>query len=186
MIERDKNHPCIYAWSLGNESGCGFNHAAMAGYIRFRDPSRLVHYEGAVREDTTWQTMVENRKRETFQWIYKAPPEELTDFICPMYPRIDQIVAWSKSHVEKSRPMILCEYNHAMGNSNGNLAEYFEAFNTCDGLQGGFIWEWVDHGIKKLDADGKPSRYAELLLLRLWCRRRYNQFYKRDKRPYIC
>ena len=156
MVERDKNHPCIYGWSLGNESGCGVNHAAMAGYIRFRDPSRLVHYEGAVREDTTWQTMLENRNRGIFQWQYKAPPEYMTDFICPMYPQIAQIVEWSRSHVEKTRPMILCEFNHAMGNSNGNLAEYFEAFNTCDGLQGGFIWEWLDHGIRKLDKNGKP------------------------------
>ena len=156
MLERDKNHPCIYGWSLGNESGCGYNHAAMAGYIRFRDSSRLVHYEGAVREDATWQTMLENRKRGIFQWQYKAPPEYLTDFICPMYPRVEQIIEWSKSHVEKRRPMILCEYSHAMGNSNGHLNAYFDAFNNCDGLQGGFIWEWIDHGIRRFDADGKP------------------------------
>lgn len=156
MVERDKNHPCIYAWSLGNESGCGVNHAAMAGYIRFRDPSRLVHYEGAVREDATWQTLKENRQMGKFQWQYKTPPEYLTDFICPMYPQIAQIIEWSKSHVETRRPMILSEYNHAMGNSNGNLKEYFDAFNTYDGLQGGFIWEWLDHGIRRKDKNGKP------------------------------
>ncbi len=156
MVERDKNHPCIYGWSLGNESGCGFNHAAMAGYIRSRDDSRLIHYEGAVREDPDWQVLQENRERGIARWHYQAPSEFLTDFICPMYASIDQIINWSKSHIEIRRPLILCEYSHAMGNSNGHLNEYFNAFNTFDGLQGGFIWEWIDHGIKRLDENGKP------------------------------
>ncbi|MBO5822735.1 MAG: DUF4981 domain-containing protein, partial [Lentisphaeria bacterium] len=90
------------------------------------------------------------------RWQYATPTDYLTDFICPMYPKVEQIIEWSKSHIEKRRPMILCEYSHAMGNSNGHLNAYFEAFNNYDGLQGGFIWEWIDHGIKRLDADGKP------------------------------
>jgi len=139
MVERDKNHPCIYAWSLGNESGCGENHAAMAGWIRFFDPSRTVHYEGASRHATSTKT--DN--------LHLA----ITDYIAPMYDAVDECIAWAKEQKDP-RPFILCEYSHAMGNSNGNLREYFEAFEQYHGLQGGFIWEWIDHGIKQVDENG--------------------------------
>ena len=139
MVERDKNHPCIYAWSLGNESGCGENHAAMAGWIRFYDPSRTVHYEGAT------QTAFLNQKDN----INLA----ITDYIAPMYASVDVCIDWAKEQKDP-RPFILCEYSHAMGNSNGNLKEYFEAFEKYHGLQGGYIWEWIDHGIKQVDENG--------------------------------
>lgn len=138
MVETDKNHPSVIFWSLGNESGYGPNHDAAAGWIRGFDPSRLVHYEGAIRP---WGE----------GW---AGGQRVTDVICPMYPQIKDIVAWSQESKDP-RPMILCEYTHAMGNSNGCLSDYWDAFETQPGLQGGYIWEWIDHGIKQLAPDGR-------------------------------
>ncbi|MCF7689526.1 MAG: DUF4981 domain-containing protein [Cephaloticoccus sp.] len=137
MVERDKNHPSVLVWSLGNESGYGPHHDAMAAWIRQRDPDRPVHYEGAI----------------TFDW---RRGRAATDLICPMYPAIDKLVAWvtDPSNTDQ-RPVIMCEYSHAMGNSNGSLGDYFDAFARHAGLQGGFIWEWVDHGLKKRDAEGR-------------------------------
>ncbi len=77
-----------------------------------------------------------------------------TDVVCPMYASIDEIVAWAERGLDRRRPLILCEYSHAMGNSNGSLADYVEAFETHDGLQGGFIWEWKDHGLAHHKPDG--------------------------------
>ncbi len=139
LFERDKNHACVYAWSLGNESGFGANHGAMAGYLRMRDDSRLLHYQGAM----PFETFVES-----------VPNRFATDFICPMYASVANIVRWSENNRD-DRPLILCEYSHAMGNSNGGLKDYFDAFDRCPGLQGGFIWEWLDHGIRQRDARGR-------------------------------
>lgn len=138
MVERDKNHPSIIAWSLGNESGYGPNHDAMAGWIRHRDPSRPLHYEGAINRD--WQG-----------------GQAASDIVCPMYPEISKLEEWANNRQspDQRRPLIMCEYSHAMGNSNGSLGDYFDAFDRCHGLQGGFIWEWVDHGLKKRMADGR-------------------------------
>lgn len=143
MVERDKNHPSVILWSLGNESGYGPNHDAMAGWIRHYDPSRPLHYEGA-----TWGSMEDHSKIQG---------DRVTDIVCPMYSSIDAIVSWAKDakRADKRRPLILCEYSHAMGNSNGSLCDYWDAFEKYDGLQGGFIWEWVDHGIKQRDAKGR-------------------------------
>lgn len=140
MVEQDKNHPSIIQWSLGNESGVGANHAAMAGWIRHYDPSRPVHYEGAIRSGCLSKQDNQNM--------------HLSDIVCPMYPAVDDIIEWAKNSKD-IRPYIMCEYSHAMGNSNGNLKEYFDAFEQYHGLQGGYIWEWVDHGIKQVDKDGR-------------------------------
>ena len=140
MVERDKNHPSIIVWSLGNESGYGASHDAMAGWIRHFDPSRPRHYEGAV-----------------WGWETGAAGARASDLICPMYPTIESIVRWAKADAANDRrPLILCEYSHAMGNSNGSLGDYWDAFETCPGLQGGFIWEWCDHGIAARTEDGRP------------------------------
>jgi beta-galactosidase len=141
MVMRDKNHASVIIWSLGNESGVGPNHAAMAGWIRFFDPSRPIHYERAsYNEKGAW---LPNTHRE------------LTDLICPMYASVNNIIKWACTPTEDDRPFIMCEFSHAMGNSNGCLKEYFDAFEKYHGLQGGFIWEWLDHGIKVKDKNGK-------------------------------
>jgi len=147
MIERDKNHPSIIAWSMGNESGYGPHHDAMAAWARSRDPSRVVHNEGAINRD----------------W---SRGQVGTDIVAPMYASIEKIVDWARApHTSKAgalvaettdpRPLILCEYSHAMGNSNGSLCDYFDAFEANHGLQGGFIWEWVDHALVKRAPDGR-------------------------------
>ncbi|MEM6553351.1 MAG: glycoside hydrolase family 2 TIM barrel-domain containing protein [Planctomycetota bacterium] len=145
MVRRTKNHACVFAWSLGNESGYGENHDAMASWIRQYDDSRPLHYEGAVR--TGWK----QNPTETDDGDHHA-----NNFYGPMYTGIPLIREWSKRNKD-SRPAILCEYSHAMGNSNGCLREYWEAFEECDGLQGGFIWEWIDHGLQQTTPPTKDN-----------------------------
>jgi beta-galactosidase len=122
MVERDKNHPSVIIWSLGNEAGDGVNFAATSSWIRERDPSRPVHYERAE----------------------KGPN---TDIYCPMYPSIHEISDYAQKYSD--RPLIMCEYSHAMGNSNGNFKEYWDAIYHHRLLQGGFIWDWVDQGLRQ-------------------------------------
>ena len=139
MVRRDKNHPSVIAWSLGNESGYGVNHDAAAAWVRRYDPTRPLHYEGAIRYD----------------W---ASDQNVSDLTCPMYPPIASIVAHAGSGRQR-HPLVMCEYSHAMGNSNGTLGEYWDAIESTDGLQGGFIWEWWDHGLRQELPDGR-TRWA--------------------------
>jgi beta-galactosidase len=139
LVRRDKNHVSVILWSLGNESGHGSNHDAEAGYIRRYDPSRPLHYEGAIRWD--WSS-----------------DQKVSDLTCPMYPPISAIVAHARSG-RQLHPLIMCEYSHAMGNSNGTLAEYWDAIESTAGLQGGFMWEWSDHGLVQRLPDG-TTRWA--------------------------
>ncbi len=134
MVTRDRRHPSIIAWSLGNESGHGANHDAAAGWVRQADPSRPLHYEGAIR----------------FDWL---GDQRVTDLTCPMYPPISAIVAYATGGRQR-HPLVMCEYSHAMGNSNGTLGEYWDAIEATPGLQGGFIWEWRDHGLEQRLPDG--------------------------------
>ncbi len=142
MVRRDRNHPCVLIWSLGNESGFGRNHVAMAEWIRAEDPTRPIHYD---------------RDYEL----------EVTDFISFMYTPVEEVVAVGegdqaviiRGHAYSpdqylDRPLILCEYAHAMGNGPGGLKEYWDAFWSCDRLQGGFVWDWIDQGIRQRTADG--------------------------------
>ena len=141
MVQRDIHHPSVVMWSLGNESGAGTNHEAAAAYARSFDPSRPLHYEGGIRGNWTGS-------------------HSLTDVICPMYPAISAIKEYATS-AKADRPLIMCEYSHAMGNSNGTLAEYWQVIESTRGLQGGFIWEFWDHGPVQTMPDGsKRNAYG--------------------------
>jgi len=141
MVQRDIHHPSVVMWSLGNESGAGTNHEAAAAFARSFDPSRPLHYEGGIRGNWTGS-------------------HSLTDVIAPMYPTINAIKEYAKSP-KADRPLIMCEYSHAMGNSNGTLAEYWEVIEVTRGLQGGFIWEMWDHGPVQTMPDGsKRNAYG--------------------------
>jgi len=139
MVRRDRNHACVIVWSLGNESGHGANHDAAAGWIRRFDPSRPLICEGAIRWD----------------WF---ADQAVSDILAPMYPPISAIVAHARSGRQR-QPLIMAEFQHAMGNSNGNLAEYWDAIESTPGLQGGFMWEWWDHGLLQELPDG-TKRWA--------------------------
>lgn len=129
MVERDKNFTSIIIWSLGNEAGDGSNFEKLYAWIKDRDPSRLVQYE-------------------------RAELKPHTDIFCPMYASLKSIIEYAST--PKKRPLILCEYEHSMGNSTGNIKEYVEAFEKYKHLQGGFIWDWVDQGIAKKTDAGEP------------------------------
>ena len=134
MIQRDIHHPSVILWSLGNESGSGINHRAAGAYARSFDPTRPLHYEGAIRGNWT-------------------KGHDITDVVVPMYPDISAIISYAKSK-KADRPLIMCEYSHAMGNSNGTLSEYWQAIHSLPALQGGFIWEMWDHGLDQRLEDG--------------------------------
>ncbi|MGO3907929.1 beta-galactosidase [Huaxiibacter chinensis] len=142
MVLRDRNHPSVIIWSLGNESGHGANHDALYRWVKTTDPTRPVQYEGGGANTAA------------------------TDIVCPMYARVDQdqpfpaVPKWSiKKWIgmpDETRPLILCEYAHAMGNSFGGFAKYWQAFRDHPRLQGGFVWDWVDQALTRKDANGTP------------------------------
>ena len=138
MVSVHRNHPSVMAWSLGNESGYGAVHDAAAAWVRRADPHRFVHYEGANSE----------------YWRVGATPadDRASDIECPMYPRVDALIAWATQGPR--RPLIMCEYSHAMGNSNGDLDRYWSAIEQHHGLQGGFIWDWRDQGLVAPEVTG--------------------------------
>lgn len=144
MVMRDRNHACIYAWSLGNETGYGINHDLGADAVRLLDDSRLLHNEPADR--ATW-----------LQGGTELTPggERSSDFRCPMYPQISVFQSYGKNPTDR-RPFIPCEYSHAMGNSNGCLKDTWDIIYKYPVLQGGFIWDWVEQGLRKQTSDGKP------------------------------
>ena len=136
MYERDKNHPCIIMWSLGNESGYGRNHKAMSAYLKERDSSRFVHYEGANISYTGGE----------FQ-------NGVVDVESHMYldvSRIKEIIA----NPELKMPFFLCEYSHAMGNGPGDLRDYWDYINSEDRFFGGCVWEFIDHSVALKNPDG--------------------------------
>ncbi len=132
MVHRDRNHSSIIIWSMGNEAGFGPNFEACYRWIKQEDPSRPVHYE-------------------------RAEGNDFTDIMCPMYANLE----WSENYVKNSpsKPLIQCEYAHAMGNSMGGFKEYWDLIRKYPHYQGGFIWDFVDQGLAMYEADGKVSFY---------------------------
>ncbi|MBX3433514.1 MAG: DUF4981 domain-containing protein [Pirellulales bacterium] len=130
VVERDKNHPSVIVWSLGNEAGNGVNFYETYKWTKERDPSRPVQYEQAGFHD--WNT----------------------DIRCPMYDSIGHMIDFARRNPD--RPLIQCEYEHAMGNSCGNFKDYWDAIDAWPHLQGGCVWDWVDQGLLEHDDQGRP------------------------------
>ncbi|KRF10011.1 beta-D-galactosidase subunit alpha [Paenibacillus sp. Soil766] len=127
LVERDKNHPSVIVWSLGNESGYGDNHDAMAAWTREVDPTRPIHYE-------------------------RAKDAPIVDIISSMYPSVDMLIA--EGEKEETRPYLMVEFGHAMGNALGNQKEYWDTVYRYPRLCGGLIWEWTDLAIRRRASDG--------------------------------
>ena len=132
MVEGDKNHASIILWSLGNEAGDGPNFEATSAWVKQRDASRPVHYE-------------------------QAALKPHTDIVCPMYPPIEKLKQYAST--AQTRPYIMCEYEHAMGNSSGNMWDYWNLIYTQPHLQGGSIWDWVDQGLRQPQNRPDQSRF---------------------------
>jgi beta-galactosidase len=131
MFERDKNQPSVIIWSLGNEAGNGINFKATYKYLKDKDSTRPVQYEQARTGDNT-------------------------DIICPMYMRMEAMERYAKGAAgTPTRPLIQCEYVHAMGNSVGNMQDYWDLIEKYEVLQGGFIWDWVDQGLLTTNEEGE-------------------------------
>ncbi|WP_430811079.1 MULTISPECIES: glycoside hydrolase family 2 TIM barrel-domain containing protein [unclassified Carboxylicivirga] len=157
MVERDKNHASIISWSLGNESGCGPNFAAASAWVKDYDPTRFVHYEGAQGVPTSLDYIPVNTKewQENYNTQMANPTDPAyVDVISRMYPSIEQVQNLVNNRQIK-RPIIMCEYAHAMGNSLGNLKEYWDLVYDSPNLIGGYIWDWIDQGILQEDDKGQ-------------------------------
>lgn len=136
MVERDKNHPSVIFWSLGNEAGIGPTFEKAAAQARQRDPSRLISYLG-------WGTL---------DWDHQ--PNAYVDIYAPMYDDIEKMVDWATDPT-RTQPMIQCEYAHMQGNSGGNFKDYWDTIYQHEKLQGGFIWDWVDQSMFRTTQDGR-------------------------------
>jgi len=132
MVLRDKNHPSVLFWSLGNESGCGTNHAAMAAWIRAYDPTRLLHYESG------------------------RPGPQVSDVYSVMYPNLDRIKQ-VLADVNEKRPVVMCEYAYSKGNSTGNFFKFWDMVAAFPRFQGGCIWDWNDKAL--LATNDKGQKY---------------------------
>ena len=148
MFERDKNRQCIIAWSLGNETPYTVpgntikNHVKMAEYLRSRDNSRFIHYEGAYKDD-------QNKKQHT----------DTVDIESRMYPHPDQIKEYLEDK-DYTQPFFLCEYSHAMGNGPGCLEDYWELIYKYDNFFGGCVWEFTDHSVALRDEKNRPNKFT--------------------------
>ena len=175
MVMRDRNHPSIIFWSLGNESGMGPNHAAMAGWIKDMDPTRLIHYEGAQGQPQHPLYKPANRKTKVIytsevQKVVKEKKEytslpdpkntganpndpEYVDVISRMYPTVKSLASMAVDP-NIDRPIYMCEYAHSMGNSTGGMKDYWDLIRAHESLLGGHIWDWKDQGLARYDEQG--------------------------------
>ncbi|MBQ7320125.1 MAG: DUF4981 domain-containing protein [Clostridia bacterium] len=152
MMERDKNHVCIVMWSVGNESGVGANHAAMADYFHRRMPGCLVHSEDATRHNRKHLTAESPEEREMSSCPY-------TDVDSRMYPAPDEIQLYL-DRAEAVKPFYLCEYSHAMGNGPGCLQDYWDQIYANDRFWGGCVWEFTDHSVATGDSIYTDPHYV--------------------------
>lgn len=146
MVERDKNHPCIIMWSLGNEAGVGCNLAAMAKTMKSIDDSRPLHYEG------------DQSCEHVDVWSMMYPPVDFVEQV-----GLGEEEALEDANLEARRrkmPLVLCEYAHAMGTGPGGLSEYQEVFDKYPRLIGGFVWEWLEHGITTFENGVAKTNYG--------------------------
>lgn len=155
MVMRDRSYACIIGWSTGNEAGHGPAHNGAAALVRDLDPTRFVQYEGpaGMRFGTDF-----NRDTDDINAAPSFRERVASDILCPMYPPLDVIVDWARWAEETKgddRPLIMCEFSHAMGNSNGSLIEYVDAFFSEPALGGGFVWDWRDQGLAETDENGR-------------------------------
>ncbi len=127
---RDKNHPCVIMWSLGNEAFYGRNHQKMYDFIKEYDPTRLIHYEP-------------DREART------------VDIYSKMYAPVQEIIKFATQSQTWDKPLVLCEFVHAMGNGPGGIQEYVDAFYKYPRLMGGFVWEWANHGLRTKSPGGE-------------------------------
>jgi beta-galactosidase len=137
-VERDKNHPSVIFWSLGNEAGFGVNHVAMADWIRGRDRTRLIHYEQA--------SSAARRQGHS---------DACTGVVSTMYPTLEYLEEQGKNRKRDPRPFFMCEYLHAMGNGPGGAADYWDLIYKYPRLIGGCVWEWADHSVILRDGEGR-------------------------------
>ena len=160
-VERDKNISAVLIWSLGNESGYGNNLECAAKWIKENDPSRLVHYEGAMWNNQYNPERYEG-KRQLFDYaVYERCGEKIDfdnlDMYSRMYPSTEEMEEYVRNG---DKPMLLCEYSHAMGNGPGCLEDYWELFYAHDELAGGFVWEWCDHSVDETVMSGSNPKNA--------------------------
>ncbi len=156
LAERDKNHPSIIFWSLGNESGCGPNHAAAAIWLKDFDSSRYVHYEGAQGDPTHPDNIPLGSKsyKHNHDTNMANPTDRpYVDMLSRMYPSFEQVDGMLKSTIIK-RPVMFCEYVHTMGNSGGNYQKYWDIIRSNKRLIGGHTWDFIDQGIEQTDENG--------------------------------